>query len=133
MGIGIIAVVYSFFKKNKVGELKITGEKVEGIVFEGETSSNWSMASSSTSNTVTVRFVTKKKEWITADIQLDTNFSSKQYKAGDKLEIYYDPNDPYNFCVEEEKLPKSKRLFVALSGIALIAVGVYLLVSNSDS
>ena len=109
MGVGLIAILYSFFKKNKVAELKLTGEKTEGIIFEGGSSPNWSIDSSSTSTSIMVRFVTKKKEWITADTQINTDSFPKYYKAGDKLDIYYDPNDPYDFYVDEG-VKKSKAL-----------------------
>ncbi len=130
IGVGLISILYSFFKKNKVAELKLTGEKTEGIIFEGGLSPNRSVDSSSTSTTITVRFVTQKKEWITADTQINTGSYSKYYKPGDKLDIYYDPNDPYNFYVDEGTSTKSMRIYSALLGMALIVVGTYLLISN---
>jgi hypothetical protein len=123
LGLGII--LYTLFKKTRNANLKASGEKVEGIVFElGRTIR--SVGGGTVMNKVTIRFVTKEKEWITADIKQDfANFYSNQYKEGEPVVIFYDKQNPQNFYVDTKQNETKARIFVFLIGFVFLGVGIY--------
>ncbi len=89
---GITALLYALLKEDKIEKLKSTGEQCEGIIFQQSQKNNYSSDNSNYNDSVTVRFVTKKQEWITADMKQDfAIFYSGQYKDCDKVIVYYDP------------------------------------------
>ena len=104
--IGLIAVLLPIIRRNQSISLKDTGEKVEGIVYDlGRYPYRFSDFENSVSvkDKVTIRFLTKKDEWITSDLkQPFTLFFTGQYKQGDKVEVYYDPINPTNFYVDNK-------------------------------
>jgi hypothetical protein len=123
--IGLISILFSIFKKTKTADLKLTGEKTEGIIFElGSRRS--SSTNSNILDKVTVRFVTKSKKWVTADInQAFSTFFTGQYKLGEKIDVYYDPQDPSNFFVDTKQSEQMSSLIFGLIGMVLCIVGIY--------
>lgn len=126
---GLGVVIYALFKSNRSTNLKYTGEKVEGIVYELGQAPNSKSDFESTSpvmDKVTVRFVTKKKEWITSDLkQPFALFFTGQYKPGDKLDVYYDPGNPSNFYVDSKQSENAVRILFAVVGLTFCLIGLY--------
>ena len=113
------------FRKRKTEELTFRGEKTEGIIFELE-SSGAGYNNSRIKDKVTVRFVTKSKEWITAEIKQESAiFYTGQYKPGEKVDVYYDPLDPENFYVGTKQSETKNRLLMFVIGMVFLSVGVY--------
>ncbi|MBG9377278.1 DUF3592 domain-containing protein [Panacibacter sp. DH6] len=131
--IGLVAVIISTIKRNRSISLKDTGERVEGIIYKLEQSGNRNSdleSSSSTMDKITVRFVTKKQEWITSEIkQPFALFFTGQYKPGDKVEVYYDPTDPANFYVDTKQSELVARIVITVVGLIFCLIGLYKLCS----
>ena len=127
--VGCVLVLVAIFKKETKPELKLTGVKADGIVFALESKSNSGGFLSGTANMkdkVTIRFVTQKQEWITEDINQDfATFFTKQYKEGEAVEVYYDPNNPSTFFVNTKQSDKLGRLLFAIVGIVFCTAGIY--------
>jgi hypothetical protein len=80
---------------------------------------------------ITVRFLTKKQEWITADIPVDGSvFYTGQYKAGDKIKLLYNPGNPRDFVVLTKQLPGLALLIVIVAGFLFLGIGVYMILMN---
>lgn len=127
--LGIILLLFALLKKTKTTELKHTGEKAEGIVFDLDRDSNSNRDLNfcrTVMNKVTVRFVTKNQEWITGEIKQDfSSFFTGQYKEGDKLDVYYDPQKPSDFIVITKQSEFISRLLFAAVGLILCLTGLY--------
>ena len=129
--IGAGAVMYSILKKpSKQSNLKSSGEKAEGVVYQlGHTpdyTPDYNMATN-VKDKVTIRFVTKKDEWITANIdQPFAIFYTGQYKGAKKVDVYYDRDNPSNFFVDTKQSEKLGRIIVALIGLVFCSVGLYM-------
>src|SRR4026208_163361 len=96
--LGLAAILFSILKKTKAEKLKFTGEKTEGIIFELDSKADLSTYTVNDTNDVmdkvTVRFVTKNKEWITGNLKQEfAIFFTGQYKTGESVEVYYDPKN----------------------------------------
>ena len=82
---------------------------------------------------VTVRFVTKNKEWITGNLKQEfAIFFTGQYKIGESVEVYYDPKNPSDFFVDTKQSGKTGRLLLAAIGVIFFLIGVYQLFSTSN-
>jgi Protein of unknown function (DUF3592) len=127
--IGLVAFLIPIIKKNRSISLKETGERVEGIIYELEQNTNHHSDADHTSSVmdkVTVRFVTKKEEWITAEIkQPFTLFFTGQYKPGDRIDVYYDPINPSNFYVDTKQSELIARVIIAIVGLFFCLIGIY--------
>jgi hypothetical protein len=128
MGFAIVA--FAVLKKDKLAHLKIDGEKAEGIIFEisSEPKVGWTSVefNSNIKDAVTVRFVTKNKEWITSLIKQDfAVFYAGQYKVGQKLDVYYDPKNPTDFIVDTGQSQKISKLVFIIVGLLICMVGLY--------
>jgi hypothetical protein len=123
-GLGISLILIGIFKKTTTSDLLMNGEKVEGIVFElGMKSSGFS--GSNINDKVTIRFVTKKKEWITTDINQDfATFFTGQYKLGQKVDVYYKLENPSNFVVDTKQSEKKARMLLLLVGTVFCMAGL---------
>jgi Protein of unknown function (DUF3592) len=131
IAIGIVAILYAVLKSSDQNAiLRQTGQKVEGIIFNRD----YSTYDSNTKDKVTVRFVTDKLEWITADINQDFSFFyTGQYKPGDKLIVYYDKEDPNKFYVDTKQSEVIGRLIGIIVGFIFIAFGVYQFLNPSTT
>ena len=127
--IGLVAVLIPIIKKNPSVSLKDTGERVEGIIYKLEQGTNRNSdfeKSSSIMDKVTVRFVTKKDEWITSEVkQPFALFFTRQYKPGDKVDVYYDPINPSNFYVDTKQSELAARIIIAVVGLIFCLIGLY--------
>ena len=114
---GAFLTVFGIGKLNERGKLIKSGVKVEGVVFDIETS--WGTGSDSRSTTYypIIRFVTTDKEWITEKYDIGSNPSV--YSVGDKVTVIYDITDYKHFLIDNTQ--------TKLLGPALIAVGTLLI------
>ncbi|HZF64052.1 MAG TPA: DUF3592 domain-containing protein, partial [Chitinophagaceae bacterium] len=80
---------------------------------------------------VTIRFLTLDKQWITGDLKQEfAAFFTNQYKAGDAVEVYYDPKQPSHFFVDTKQSRRTARIIFACVGIVLFAAGLYQLMQT---
>ncbi|HEY0752010.1 MAG TPA: DUF3592 domain-containing protein [Chitinophagaceae bacterium] len=132
--IGLGSTLLAIFKKSTTGNLKSTGQKTEGIVYalgqNLDTNTSYTQ-NFNIKNKVTVRFLTMDKQWITGDLKQEfAAFFTKQYKEGERVEVYYDPEKPTNFFVDTKQSEKAARIIVATVGIVLVSAGLYQLLSH---
>jgi hypothetical protein len=128
LAIGIILIIVSLFYKSKVKTLEKTGERCEGIIFKLGYSNSFGadMTSSNVKDKITVRFVTKNKEWITQDLHSDFMISyTAQYKEGDRVNVIYNPENPSEFMVETKQSQTLGRLVGLFIGLAFVGTGIY--------
>lgn len=134
--IGLVLICISIFAKSYKAGLKETGVPVEGIIFE-QTRENFTVSVADTDNSsnvndkITVRFVTlEEKLWITAPIDQGFQFFlTGQYKIGDKVDVYYDKMNPYNFYVDMQTTDKIGKIVFGVAGVIFLAIGVFNLFS----
>ncbi len=127
---GLALVIISVFYKSEKSKLKLTGILAEGIVLEKETSIHFSYSSdngnASAKDKVIVRFITQKEEWITGAIQQDFQiFYTGQYKDGDKVTVYYHPDNPNHFYVDTKQSELTGRIVISLAGLVFLLIGLY--------
>ena len=125
---GLVATLLSIFKATKNKSLLQSGQKTEGIIFDQESSS----FDNNVSDKVTVRFVTEKQEWITKEINQGFAISfTGQYKKGGRITIFYDKENPNDFCVDNKQSEIIGRVITFLIGVVFIAIGLYQIFSDS--
>lgn len=129
---GIIFIAFSIFWESKNSNLKQTGICVEGIIFDQdiEQSFKWGLDTSnnytSVKDKITIRFLTKKQEWITGTIAQGFRlFYNGQYKDGEKINVYYDLHNPSNFYVDTKQSETTGRLISGLVGLLFFIIGLY--------
>lgn len=127
VGLGIS--LYGLLVKSKTDNLKTTGVKTKGIIFDQDHESQFSIGSginSTAKDKITVRFVTETQEWITGDIkQSFALFYTGQYKPGEEIDVYYDKSNPNNFYIDTNQSDFIGRLVIILVGLSLISYAVY--------
>ena len=131
---GSIFILLAIFRRSKQAVLKTKGKKAEGIIFSLERSriQDNDEISHNIKDKVTVRFLTESQEWITAELKQDyAVFYTNQYKEGDTIQVYYDPQNPSSFFVDTNQSEISSKLLFAVAGLILFGIGLYqLLVSK---
>ena len=135
LGIGSVSIAIAIFFKSSKSILKETGIEVEGIIFKQERNTNFITqiddSSSSINNRITVRFVTKKQEWITEVIKQDFQlFYTSQYKDGNTIKIFYDESNPSNFFVDTKQSEYIVRIMFSIVGLVFISIGLYKIIFN---
>lgn len=132
--IGGILIIYPIIKSHPRRELYTKGIKAEGIIFDLgiQEQSKDITTIINLQNKVTVRFLTEKKEWITADIKNDfAVFYTSQYKIGEKISVRYNPENPSDFVVETKQIiANAKLLFIGIGLIFLLFGLVQILFPN---
>ena len=125
--LGIILIVVALFYQSKTKLLETTGERCEGIIFQLDYGNSLSSdGTSSLKDKITVRFVTKNKEWITQNLHSDFMISyTGQYKEGNKVVVIYNPENPSEFMVETKQSPTTARLVFIFIGLLFVGMGVY--------
>lgn len=119
--IGLVLVLVALLKKASKSHLKQSGLKAEGIIFQLEKASN-----SNINSKVTVRFVTRNKEWITGEINQDfAVFFTGQYKEGQRIDVYYDPKKPSQFFVDTKQSETLSKVVFAVVGLGFSLIGLY--------
>ena len=134
IALGLLGLCLSLFGKSSQSNLKGSGILVEGIVFSQDLKENSNRSfdnfSRHVKDKITIRFVTKEGEWITEDIKQDFGvFYSGQYKNGDKVELYYNKDNPKDFYVDSKQSQIIGKLVFALVGLVLLLTGLYQLFS----
>ncbi|SHM11370.1 DUF3592 domain-containing protein [Mucilaginibacter sp. OK098] len=114
---GAFLTVFGVVKLNEREKLIKSGVKVEGVVFDMETSLGTGSGERSTTYYPVIRFVTADKEWITEKYNIGGNPSV--YSVGDKVTVIYDTTDYKHFLIDNTQ--------TKLLGPALIAVGTLLI------
>ena len=135
LSIGSVSIAIAIFFKSSKSILKETGIEVEGIIFKQERNTNFITqiddSSSSINNRITVRFVTKKQEWITEVIKQDFQlFYTGQYKDGNTIKIFYDESNPSNFFVDTKQSEYIVRIMFSIVGLVFISIGLYKIIFN---
>ncbi|MGB4771805.1 MAG: DUF3592 domain-containing protein [Chitinophagaceae bacterium] len=121
--IGCIMIAVSLLNSDTDKALIKTGKYAEGIIFEQDV--NTDTSSYANTNPV-VRFTTEDKTWITGRIKQNISVSyTGQYKDGEKVAVYYDPEDPSRFYVASKQSPTIARILMLVIGLSLVTYGIY--------
>jgi len=131
---GVSLLVYYFMAKNKSNNILLeTGQMTEAIVFNLDSDPSNDSDSSTLYDKVTIRFLTKKDEWITTEIRQSLAvFYTGQYKVGDRVELYYDKSNPENIYVTTKQSEANSSLIMIGVSIILLIVGLYLLIKEQQ-
>ena len=97
------------------------GIEVEGIVSGYESESSRSSGMRTMAYPV-IRFVTKDGVWVTKKYSLGSNFSI--VKAGQKLKVFYNPDNPEDFAISFSILDWIPKVFLFL-GTILLGIGIF--------
>ena len=126
--LGIFLMVVSFVKQDYHKDLMKTGKHAEGIVFDQSVRTDTSSSSNALLNTdIVIRFTTEDKTWITGTMnQTFSTFFTGQYKVGQKVDVYYDPQKPSRFYVHTSQSPILARVLMFVVGLVLLLSGLYL-------
>lgn len=95
----LISMVISNIRVRKV--LQSEGTQAEGVVFEVNYVSDIAVDTSTGSMGMyypVIRFLTKENEWITRQYNIGRYPSA--YREGDKVVVFYDPDDPTSFIIK---------------------------------
>jgi hypothetical protein len=126
---GLAVITIAFFYTAKKNQLKETGIPVDGIIFRQDINNKYNQSYDSitpVNDKITVRFVTQKQEWITGEIKQDFQlFYTGQYKDGETIKVYYDPENPSDFYVDTKQSELISRVLIGLAGITLLLYGLY--------
>jgi hypothetical protein len=130
ISVALVTLLYTLFRENKDAALKITGEKTEGIIFDMGRKSG-PVTNSNLFDKVTIRFVTKTSQWITANIDQDvTIFYTGQYKCGDTVDVYYDKANPGKFLVDTKQSESKARILFVVVGFVFVLARMYKLLTT---
>lgn len=129
--LGVTLLLIAIFKRSSSSNLRTLGNKTEGIVYTtGYSNDPRYDNSSNIKDKITVRFVTNKNEWITGDVKQGfAIYFTKQYKDGQTLDIYYDPERPSNFFVDTKQSETIGRIVFVVVGLIFCVVGLFQLFS----
>lgn len=125
---GIVFFFIAFFSKSSVKRLATAGESCDGIIFKLGYTENISLnrSDSITKDKITVRFVTKRQEWITEGLNTDFMIIwTGQFKEGQKVRVLYDPDNPSDFTILNSQSPRLVKAAFILIGSICVAVGIY--------
>ncbi len=126
--VGLLIICIAVFSKSSGKRLAATGENCEGIIFKlgYKEGNNFNRSDSITKDKITVRFVTKKQEWVTEDLNTDFMITwIGQFKEGQKVQVIYDPNNPSDFTISNKQYPRTVKSVFFVAGLIFVAVGVY--------
>jgi len=138
IAIGMACILYSALA-NAFRKLFLKkGEVVQGIIFDVEPIVRTYISIGETYDDfrhhekVTIRFTTKKQEWITIDLDAASGFIIRyrgKYKQGDKVLVIYKAENPYDFYVVSPKVSDKEQILFAIAGFVFIGVGIYFLLT----
>lgn len=130
LAMGALCLLAALFKKSPTASLRHTGQRTEGIIYAMGTNAT-SSDTSYVMDKITVRFVTREGRWITGDINQEfASFYTNQYKLGEKVEVFYDPQQPSSFFVKTKQSEERWRMLFLLIGLGLCAVGLIMLIAS---
>lgn len=124
--IGIILILYATFKKSTEEKLKSKGVYADGIVLEQSYKPH--PANDDFSNVpdkITVRFLTRSNEWITAVAK--NNFGvyyTNQYKNGESIKVLYNPDEPNECVIVSKQSEQTARIVLVCIGFVLCIIGI---------
>ena len=118
--VGICVTWYGINKKRKILKFKNSGLESEGIVFDLIT--NEKNEGPDPPDIWIIRFLTKNNIWIIKEPSV--YFSHYGIKKGDKVQVFYNPDDPNDFVVYN---PKTNPVFelAIVFGLLITAVGLF--------
>jgi hypothetical protein len=116
---GLTILLIGIYKNTQLVQLRKTGIRVEGIIFQVINSGGGD------SYFPVVRFTTNANDTVTQKYKISTNWWS--YKEGQNVQVIYDPINPGNFIIDDG-LGKTVGPGFVWGGIALIIISVGLLI-----
>ncbi|MDB4918953.1 DUF3592 domain-containing protein [Mucilaginibacter sp.] len=128
---GAFLTVFGIGKLNEREKLIKSGVKVEGVVFDIETSWGTGSGARSTMYYPIIRFVTADKEWITE--KYDIGSSPAAYKVGDKVNVIYDKADYKHFMIDDMKSALLGPIFIGIGATLIIGVIIYFFINQYHS
>lgn len=132
---GAVFSVAGLILPSKQAALKKKGKKAAGVIFDFNGSPapfDSSDSSINDSECARVRFVTEQLEWITEDVRNGLGFQLKSnYKAGEKVTVYYDPANPTSFSLDSGVPETVIRAIIMIAGLIMAGAGVYAIMTNS--
>lgn len=138
IAIGMACILYSALANTFRKLFLKKGEVVQGIIFDVEPIARTYISVGNSyddfghDDKVTIRFTTKKQEWITVDLDTASGFIIRyrgKYKQGDKVLVIYKPENPYDFYVVSPKVSDKEQILFAIAGFVFIGVGIYFLLT----
>lgn len=118
--IGALMIVAFFYHTKKTKRLTSNGIEVEGIVFDIVMSSSMNSADA---EYPVIRFLTTEELWITETY--DIGVLPTPFKRGQKVKVVYNPEDPKDFILKNDKATSYVPLIILVSGIFLLIWGAY--------
>ena len=91
--VGVATTLYGVNKNRKISKFKSLGLEAEGVVFDLIKKDD----PEDQSYICIIRFLTKNNIWITREPS--AYFSHFGIKKGDKVQVFYDPENPNDFVV----------------------------------
>ncbi|ASU34472.1 DUF3592 domain-containing protein [Mucilaginibacter xinganensis] len=128
---GAFLTVFGFGKINERGKLIKSGVKVEGIVFDIETSLGTGPDTQSTTYYPVIRFVTADKEWITEKYNIGSNPSV--YSVGEKVTVIYDITDYKHFLIDNTQTKLFGAVLIAVGTLLILGVIMYFFINQYPS
>lgn len=124
---GVFFIIFGFYKGRQIHDLFTKGIKAEGVVFSIEKpydnfisiSDSNDFNNSSTNSYPVIRYVTQDKEWITQKYAMGSN--PCMYNEGDKVTVYYDPNETSTFVIDSKLTRLAQPLLTIVGCLLLIA------------
>lgn len=130
LAMGALCILAALFKKSPTASLRQTGLRTEGIIYAMSTRALGS-DTSYVMDKITVRFVTREGRWVTGDINQEfASFYTNQYKLGEKVEVFYDPQHPSSFFVKTKQSEERWRMLFLVIGLVFCAVGTIMLLAS---
>ena len=120
VALGLPMTVSACFRVSQKSNLKKVGIPVDGIVCKQSDRS-----ASNVNEKITIRFLTKEQEWITGPIDQGFElFYTGQYKNGDPVKVFYNPDKPTEFYVDTKQSVLLVRIIGCVTGICLTVFGL---------
>jgi len=120
--IGIIFLIIGFFKRRQRKYFFQKGIKTEGVVLRIEKRHD-GLQNDDVLYYPVVRYVTKEKDWITEKYSI--GLYSFAYKEGDKVSVFYQPDEPIKFIIDDTSTSLIGPLLIIMGIGVILCVIVY--------
>ena len=129
--LGPCFILGGYYYVRKIERVVKNGIKTEGVIFDIVQDSKFG-GSDTDNETPVVRFVTEKQEWITAKSTLGIK-GIYTFNVGSKIEIIYNPDNPREFILANEKNFPWAPYIVLIIGALLTLISYYILIVHLAS
>lgn len=133
---GAALFVIGLIMPSKQAALKKNGKKAEGIIFDFNGDPDPLDDTAIPINDpecARVRFVTEQLEWITESVRNAVGFQlNGNFKAGEKVTVYYDPANPRLFFVDTGIPEAVVHLLMMIAGLMVAGAGAYAIFTHSS-